>query len=738
MSVFVVLLAFVLLPLSALAGAGEPSAKYDARLRVMLAEYSSVHTNGSQLPVDRMLRVFVRGDGAVLKKEIEQRGGVVGAVLKFMVTARIPASRLEEIAALQSVERIEASAPVELDNDSSVVHISANRVHRGELPLVRPFTGKGVIVGLIDSGIHIPHKEFRDPNDSTRSRILAIWSHLVEQGAPPKGFDYGTEYTQQEIQSEIDEWGMHKILQNDNAVGHGTHVCATAAGVNGVAPEASIIVVQLNLQQSRQELTADLVDAVQYIYTKASELGMPCVINASLGQRYGMPHNGEDALAHAIDELVDEKPGRIFCASAGNDSELNTHWGGFQVEKDSLWIYTLRDESLYFEVPAASIETLELAVEVDSMSTTSGAPILKHVGSTAWTTPALVRDNGPVVTKLFYKNNGAPSDTASVITLAASDVSPGYIGLIISMQRTSGRYNIFRIKVRGSGTFHSWGYSYIKYPDITNGGLPFNDRYRGTDNRMQVGTPGTARRAITVASYRNRYTYRDMDGNEQPQIELYRRPTGELSSFSSFGPASDGRIKPDIAAPGELVVSARVPSRNEPASRLVGDGRYVINSGTSMSAPAVTGAVALYLEQHPLADFQEVYNVLTSTAEEDEFTESEGPLPNNSWGYGKLNIFAAMTRFASGVPALSAQQERVFPNPAPAVANVQFKLEKAQHVLLEVYDAFGRKQTTALDSELGAGEHTVAVATAALASGAYMYRLQTGEQTRTGVILVVR
>ncbi len=708
--------------------------KYDARLRMMLHQRQLAALRAAVVPADDMLHVFVRGDGSALRQEIEQHGGVVGTVLPLLVTARIPASRIEGVAALSSVEYIEAASPMELHNDSLVADIGADRVHRGTMPLDRSYTGKGVLVGIIDSGIDFTHAEFRDPADSTRSRILAIWSHMQTQGAAPKGFDYGVEYTQAQIEDELDGSPAGFVLQNDNQIGHGTHVAATAAGNNGVAPEASIVVVQLDFEQENVVLTS-FVDAVAYIYAKADELGMPCVINASLGQRLGVTHSGDDAASQAIDQLVHAKPGRIFCASAGNDGELKTHWGGFPVEQDSLWIYSFRQDGLYFEVPASDTETLEIAVECDSLGSSNGKLFFVPVGATPWWTPASLADIGSSTLTWLCTTSGVPHDTSAVITFTASKAPSGRVDLMLSMRRFQSKLSIYRIKVRGSGTFHSWG-RYVDDPEHTSGGLPFNSRYRPTDNLMQVGVPGVSRGAITVGCYINRYSYTDTSGIERLGSG---RPVGELSVFSSSGPTSDGRLKPDIAAPGERVVSARVVERKDVPSTIVGDGRYMVRSGTSMSAPAVAGAVALYMEKHPLSSFSEVYNVLTGTAAEDSFTASHGSLPNNTWGYGKLDIFAAMTNLAASASVLdNGVQTTAYPNPTSSYVYVQFGLVSAQRVVIDVYDTFGRRKFTAFDSKMAAGEHTATVSTAELTAGTYMYRLQAGQRVQTGVFTVVR
>ena len=97
-------------------------------------------------------------------------------------------------------------------------------------------TGKGVIVGIIDSGIDWRHPDFRDPADSLRSRILNIWDTKLyismEEGPPPQGFDYGREWTRKEI--EVALRGEGRGPPRDPVLDHGTYVAGIVAG-NGNA-----------------------------------------------------------------------------------------------------------------------------------------------------------------------------------------------------------------------------------------------------------------------------------------------------------------------------------------------------------------------------------------------------------------------------------------------------------------------------------------------------------------------
>ena len=112
-----------------------------------------------------------------------------------------------------------------------------------------------------------------------------------------------------------------------------------------------------------------------------------------------------------------------------------------------------------------------------------------------------------------------------------------------------------------------------------------------------------------------------------------------------MGPTRDGRNKPDIAASGGQVLSA-APVANLANYRLNAypfldsAGWHVSNRGTSMSAPIVAGALALYLECNPTANYADAKNMLLNTAKLDSFVFRESPLlPNVHWGWGKLDVF---------------------------------------------------------------------------------------------------
>jgi subtilisin family serine protease len=147
---------------------------------------------------------------------------------------------------------------------------------------------------------------------------------------------------------------------------------------------------------------------------------------------------------------------------------------------------------------------------------------------------------------------------------------------------------------------------------------------------------------ITVGAYLTKTSWTNLVGTtigyNDPSFTLEN-----IAPFSSTGPTRDGRIKPDIAAPGMGIASTKsrtIPTGpgSEGRLRTVEDGKHLVLEGTSMSAPHVAGAAALLLSINPLLDSLTLHDILTDNAALDSFT---GGVPNPIWGFGKLDVLAA-------------------------------------------------------------------------------------------------
>jgi len=181
--------------------------------------------------------------------------------------------------------------------------------------------------------------------------------------------------------------------------------------------------------------------------------------------------------------------------------------------------------------------------------------------------------------------------------------------------------------------------------------------------------------------------------------------TGSIASFSSRGPVTvdgSGRIKPDLIAPGVSVRSSVPPAG------------YATSSGTSMATPHIAGAIALLWSAQPSLRNQIVAteNVLDQSAVDVTTTScSSSGIPNNVYGWGKLDIKAAVDLAATvGVPGPVASPSPpvslapASPNPASRSTVLRFRIEREGDVELAIVSTSGRRVRTLVHGRRPAGE----------------------------------
>lgn len=551
---------------------------------------------------------------------LKSEGILVQSVLPSFATALVGIDDIQKLTQLPYVTSVMAPTFDVLHNDVSRAQSGASLLQDGVFNNTS-YVGTGVLVGVYDTGIDWKHPDFRGATDQTKSRIYSIWDQTLTPQAgetSPAGFSTGVEYTRAQIEDELDGTPTNFVRETDTN-GHGTHVSGTAAGNGsafadkrhkGFAPGADIVFVKGG---NGSFPTTNTINALTYFKNVATALNKPIVVNMSIGGQ-GSAHDGTGSHEVAVNNFTASGPGRVVVISAGNDYGGNIH--------------------RTVDIAPNAAQTYAFTVG----SNTSTAAIFSFV--------MYANDDSPVTAKLTtpdgqqYTQN-ISTDTAHSILgggLTATmynywgiDNNKRYVQLIVSRPTgsTTNAQGNYTLEITNNGTqqinTHGWLYSQGVATTLTGG-----------NNEYIVGSPGNASSAITVASYMGRASWYTAAGGYYTLT-----PQESISAFSSQGPRVDGFQKPDITGSGQNVISARSSNSAPAATDIInGTAYYVKNQGTSMSSPGIAGAVALLLQANPTLTAAAVKSRLTLNARKDGAT---GNIPNARWGFGKLDIYKAVT-----------------------------------------------------------------------------------------------
>lgn len=280
--------------------------------------------------------VIVKFSGDIFKVSTALNGCAEIIDCNFAVLT-LPLQRIDELLDFGEVEFFETAKNI---SASPIMHHETGNtgirlVRNGKYNL----KGRGVIIGIIDSGIDFTHKEFITEDNSTR--ILYIWDQSVD-GNPPDSFIFGAEYDRNIINSALNSVNPHDVISFKDYIGHGTAVAGIAAGNSGIAPEASIISVKLG--HNGTEKTTDILRGVKYLIDKAKMMKRPLVINISYGMNIGS-HSGDSLFEECLNSLCSKWKTTIV-AAAGNEGGSGHHF--------SAEMKTGKNEDVEFVCPSQS------------------------------------------------------------------------------------------------------------------------------------------------------------------------------------------------------------------------------------------------------------------------------------------------------------------------------------------------------------------------------------------------
>lgn len=574
---------------------------------------------------------------------VEVDGLKVRRTIGKIVTGQVAIENIEAVRLDGNVTSLKRATRLHSNLQFSVSEISAaeNQLE-AEFPGADfEIDGEGVIVGVIDYGCDFRHDNFRNADGTTR--ILSLWDQSGgENQLSPTGFDYGREFDSDAINAALDQPDPYSALAySPGSRAHGTHVLDIAAGNGratgrpGVAPGADIVFV--NISHDDIELLDDpdsaenfnfgnsrmLLEAVDYIFTRAAELGRSAVINISLGT-HGGPHDGSTLAEQGMDELL-LTPGRAITISAGNSFSDRSHASG-DVTKDA-------PRTLTWEISAEDDTPNELEVWYGSgqeLAVALTTPSGQQLSPVALGTTVTLKSGSDTVGRIMHRE-GDPNN------------GDNHIDIILDPEVPAGDWEI-QLSTDSDVGIHFDAWVERDFPTPLKPKRQSRLSAADDDGTSTIGSISCGELTIAVGSY------------------LSGVPDRELSPFSAAGPTRDGKQKPEVSAPGQFlhpywefgILAAKSLSQSS-----------VRMSGTSMASPHVCGLIALVMQCAD--DVLTVDEIRTAVVDAARRNPPSGIGWHARYGFGRVDALGAIESVAPNLSVgTNLAPVGAMPNGSPA------------------------------------------------------------------------
>ena len=543
--------------------------------------------------------------------------------------ASIPVNRLASLSLDPRVLRMEARPTGQLLLDTVARCINAEPVYAGTA-LPQAYTGRGVVVGLMDIGFDLTHPTFR--NADATPRIRRFWDMLSNDTVGSSLF-VGRDYVTSE---EILALGHSRDGLDQT---HGTHTAGIAAGngydshYRGLAPESDICLVANAVSDNASLIDSALLsrftfatDALgfKYLFDYARQNDQPCVVSFSEGS--GQDFWGYDQLYYEmLDSLLG--PGRILVVAAGNMGAVKSWFSKPSGQQSQGMFVKHGGEVMMLTLKSADKFLLRLVAYPDNApADTLTVPLSSDLALGSHVIAGL----DSVVVEA-YPNCYDSLETCYDLVFYSTEKQIG-TNIPLSVEVLDNQEEVTCWRVNGEWTTNA-----------------INPTLCAGESSHNIMSPASAPRIICVGATTHRDGIINLDG----QWKYYwAGEPGSRISFSSVGPTMDGRIKPDVMAPGNNIISSYSSYylENHPTATDISwdvshfdyEGRtyaWNTNSGTSMACPVVAGVIALWLQAKPDLTPEDVMGVISRTSRRPDPSLS---YPNNYYGYGEIDAYRGL------------------------------------------------------------------------------------------------
>lgn len=688
---------------------------------------------------DKMVGVLVLVNNSTDLSSLEELGATIQWESDNIVAIAAPVSQLVAISELPIVEYVEYTPNVHAMMDfarpaSTVTEAQAGFQHNGA---THSYTGKGVLTGLMDSGIDPNHINFY--GEDGKSRVSAVFDFGRGTSSTPVTYD-----TPEDIET---------FSTDDRTESHGTHVAGIMAGsYNGegkyayiTRPSGSVartttgkipyygVATQSTIAMACGDFTANaLTGAVRHLIGQANTLKMPAVVNLSLGNNSG-PHDGTDLFTRSI---AGQALNGIICVSAGNEGDvpmfINHQFTSSSPEMKTYITDNTANGSIEIWGKDNQPFTVKLILYANSGGSITDVFEISSAGSVNSSSNATFRTNytGSVVAQA---NVNAINKRYNV-TLQMGNVKPSRTGYALGIQ------------VLGADGQEIWVYATGNNNSIIS--FTSNNRSGWTDGSCAgtINSLACADNVISIGSYNTRTTWGVIDVVGAYSYTGSTNVVGEISDFSSWGKTFQGRQLPNVCAPGSVLVSSYSSYYVEAGlgrkcaeveNQYMGKTDYWGSmQGTSMSSPYAAGVMALWLEAYPQLTAPEALDIIAKTSQKvDVGSEIVGDYDQelaDRWGAGKIDAVAGLKyildNFAS-VGSIVDDSKALIVEAVDGGYSVFVGGEQA--IAASLFDLQGRMVTS-----VSANDNELLVPTADLSSGVYVLKVQGANASYTRKVSV--